>query len=351
MIVLFVDFDYFFAQVEEILNPELKGKPVVVCVFSGRTKDSGAVATANYIARKLGVKAGIPIIKAKELAPTAVFLPMRKEIYFQLSKRIMNILSSFSEKIEIASIDEAYLDITQKVKDYDDAVALGKKIKDYIKSREGISLTVGIAPNKVFAKIVADRSKPNGLGVVRPEEVNDFMNSLNIDEIPGIGKILQERLKEVGISRLIDVLDADLNRLEKIIGKAKSRYLISLASGTFLDPVKPRNIKHKGRYVTLGENSRELTYILPYLERAIDDAYSKSEGIPRSIAIIAIMEDLNIVSREKTFTFGISREIAKREAKKLISDILKEDNRKLRRVGVRLGKISKSSTLDKFFNL
>lgn len=113
MIVLFVDFDYFYAQVEEVLNPSLKGKPVVVCVFSGRFEDSGAVATANYEARKFGIKAGIPIVEAKKILPNAVYLPMRKEVYQQVSNRIMKLLREYSEKIEIASIDEAsFINIT-----------------------------------------------------------------------------------------------------------------------------------------------------------------------------------------------------------------------------------------------
>ncbi|TRM90464.1 DNA polymerase IV, partial [Sulfolobus sp. B1] len=124
MIILFVDFDYFYAQVEEVLNPSIKGKPVVVCVFSGRSETSGAVATANYEARKYGVKAGMPIIKAKEILPNAIYLPMRKELYQQVSNRIMNILRSYSSKIEVASIDEAYLDITDMVKDYEEAYKL-----------------------------------------------------------------------------------------------------------------------------------------------------------------------------------------------------------------------------------
>ncbi|ARM75083.1 DNA polymerase thumb domain-containing protein [Acidianus manzaensis] len=352
MIVLFVDFDYFFAQVEEILNPKIKGKPVAVCVFSGRFKDSGAIATSNYEARKLGIKAGMPIPKAKEIAPNAIYLPIRKEIYKEVSNRIMDgILKNYGDKIEIASIDEAYLDITQRVKDFREAYILGKEIKDKIYEKEKITVTVGIAPNKILAKIVAELHKPNGLGVLKPEEVESFIKTLPIDEVPGVGNTILNKLKENGISYLYDVTKVDFEKLKSEIGKAKASYLYSLALNTYNEPVKERIRKHIGRYVTMKNNSRDLDFIYSYLKRAIDEAYSRANGgIPKTLAVVAIMEDLDIVSREKTYNFGITRENAYDEAKLLLAEILKSDRRKLRRVGVRLGKIYKASTLDKFFN-
>ncbi|MCY0873449.1 MAG: DNA polymerase IV [Acidianus infernus] len=352
MIILFVDFDYFFAQVEEVLNPELKGKPVAVCVFSGRFKDSGAIATANYEARKLGIKSGMPIPKAKEIAPNAIYLPIRKDLYKQVSDRIMyGILSKYSSKIEIASIDEAYLDITDRVKDYYEAYQLGKKIKDEIYQKEKITVTIGIAPNKVFAKIIAEMNKPNGLGILKPEEVEGFIRSLPIEEVPGVGDSIYSKLKEMGIKYLYDVLKVDFEKLKKEIGKSKASYLYSLANNTYAEPVKEKVRKHIGRYVTMKKNSRDIKEILPYLKRAIDEAYSKTNGgIPKTLAVVAIMEDLDIVSREKTFNFGISKDRAYLEAEKLLEEIIKSDKRRLRRVGVRLGKIYKSTTLDNFFN-
>ncbi len=351
MIVAFADLDYFFAQVEEILNPSLRGKPIVVCVYSGRTKDSGAVATANYEARKLGVKAGMPIVKAKEVAPDAVYLPMRKELYKEVSERVMAILAKYADKVEVASIDEAYLDISGKVRDYDEAYQLAVKMKEEVKEREGLTMTMGVAPNKVFAKIVAERNKPNGLGVLREEEIPQFVSTLEVSEVPGIGKVLEEKLKGIGANRLSDVLKVDFESLVKAVGRKKASYLLSLANNTYNEPVRERKIKHQGRYLTLKSNTRELEEILPYLRRAIEEAYAKVDGIPRSIAVVAIMEDLDVVSRERSFNYGISKEMAFGEATKLLNRILQEDRRRVRRVGVRLGKIQKSSTLDKFLNL
>ncbi|BBL46607.1 MULTISPECIES: DNA polymerase IV [Metallosphaera] len=349
MIVLFVDFDYFFAQVEEILNPSLKGKPVVVCVYSGRTKDSGAVATSNYEARKLGIKAGMPIIKAKEIGKDAIFLPMRKEVYQQVSRRVMNIISGYGDKLEIASIDEAYLDITRRVKDFDEAKELARRLKAEVLEKERLRVTVGIGPNKVVAKIIADMNKPDGLGIIYPEEVKDFLHNLDISKVPGVGKITEEILRKAGINRLGDVVNKS-GELVNLVGKSKANYLLSLANNTYHDPVESREITHRGRYVTLPENTRDLNRILPSLKRSIEEAYSKVDGIPMEIYVVAIMEDLDIMSKGKSFKFGVSQDRALSVAQELLNKILESDKRKLRRVGVRLGKITKSSTLEDFLH-
>jgi len=350
MIVLFVDFDYFFAQVEEVLNPQYKGKPVIVCVYSGRTKTSGAVATANYEARKLGVKAGIPIIKAMELAPSAIFLPMRKEVYQEVSNRIMNgILRKYTSKLEIASIDEAYLDITDKVKDFDEAYALGKRIKEEIFEKEKLTVTIGIAPSKVLAKIIADKNKPNGLAVLKPEDVQSFLQSLDIDEIPGIGKILADKLKEMGVNKLVDVLNFDFMKLEREIGRSKATYLVKLAQNRYNEPVEDKTKKPHGRILTLPYNTRKPEVIRPHLKRAVDEAYSKVQGVPMKITVVAIMEDLEIVSKGKKFKHGINKENAYEKAFELLKQILEEDDRKIRRIGVRLDDVIKTRGLDQFF--
>ncbi|BFH73644.1 DNA polymerase IV [Sulfurisphaera javensis] len=348
MIVLFIDFDYFFAQVEEVLNPQYKGKPLVVCVYSGRSERSGAVATANYEARKLGVKAGIPISKAMELAPNAIFLPMRKEVYSKVSKRIMEIIRKYSDKMEIASIDEAYIDITDKVKDFDEALKLGKRLKEEIYQKEKITVSIGIAPNKVFAKIIADKVKPNGLGILKPEEVSDFIRNLDIDEIPGVGKVISEKLHKIGINKLIDILHVPFDTLKKEIGEAKAHYLYKLATNTYFEPVVNKERVPHGRYLTLPKNTRDLKIIEPYLIKAIDEAYKKIDGIPRRITVVTIMQDLDIISKSKTFKGGISKDKAYKESLELLKAILEKDKRLVRRVGVKFDNIFKSKGLEDF---
>jgi DNA polymerase IV (DinB-like DNA polymerase) len=349
MIILFVDFDYFFAQVEEVLNPQYKGKPLIVCVYSGRDKTSGAVATANYEARRLGIKAGMPIKRALEIAPNAIYLPMRKEVYAEVSDRIMKILRNYAEKMEVASIDEAYLDITSKVSNFDEAYSLAKEIKEEILSKEKITVTIGIAPNKVLAKIIADRSKPNGIGIVKPEEIEEFMKTIKIDEVPGIGEVLSKKLEEEGIKTLVDVINFPFSKLEELIGRAKANYLVKLVTNQYNEPVIERERKPHGRYLTLPYNTRDVEVVFPHLKRAIDEAYDKVKGIPMRITVVAILEDLEIKSKGKKFKHGISKERAYLEAYKLLKELISEDRRKVRRIGVRLDDIITGKGLDSFF--
>src|SRR3989344_6253941 len=160
-IIMHIDLDQFYAALEEIRNPSLKGKPVVVCVYSGRTSDSGAVSTSNYTARKLGIRAGIPISRAKSLAEKSgqdvVFLPVDMEYYKNSSERIMEIFETHADIFEQASVDEAYLDITEKTKkSYNVAENIAGKIKEEIKEKENLPCSIGIAPNKLVAKIASD---------------------------------------------------------------------------------------------------------------------------------------------------------------------------------------------------
>ena len=171
-IVMLVDLDYFFAQIEEIRNPALKSKPVVVGMYSGRTEDSGAVSTSNYLARKCNVKSGIPLFLAKKRleGTDAVFLPVDYDYYQQVSDRIMAILRGYADTLEQAGIDEAYLDVTKKaLGSYQEAETLAKEMKDAVKQKIGVTFSVGIGPNKLIAKIASDINKPDGVTIVRPE--------------------------------------------------------------------------------------------------------------------------------------------------------------------------------------
>ena len=174
---MLADFDYFFAQCEELRNLALKDKPVVVGVYSGRTEDSGAVSTSNYVARKYGVKSGLPLFMAKrKLEGTdAVFLPVDHVYYDQISDRIMQIFRGYAGSLEQVSVDEAYMDVTEQVEgSFEKAKDYAQKIKADVKVQVGISFSVGIGPNKLVAKIACDSQKPDGLTIVHPEEAKSF---------------------------------------------------------------------------------------------------------------------------------------------------------------------------------
>lgn len=347
--IIFIDFDYFYAQVEEIMDPSIKDKPVVVCVFSGRTENSGAVATSNYIARSIGIKSGMPLPQAMNIGKDkAVFIPIRKDFYKEFSDRVMNTISTYSDKMEIASIDEAYLDVTGECSTFQDAVKLGEEIKEEIFKEYGMKVSAGISINKAIAKILGDMAKPDGLKYMDESMVEEFLNTLEVKKIPGIGSILSKKLNDAGIKYLKDILGANRQAMIEILGNARYNYLVEIAENRYNSPVEERIRKNYGRYITLPENTRDTNIIMPLLRKAVDSAFSKAPGLPGEISAIGIMEDLNIVSR--SYTGGrISLESAYGIATGLMGKILEADSRKLRRIGVRIGKMSSNESLDNFF--
>jgi DNA polymerase IV (DinB-like DNA polymerase) len=347
--IIFVDFDYFYAQVEEIMNPAIRDRPVVVCVYSGRTENSGAVATSNYIARSIGIKSGMPLpLAMKAGKDRAVFIPIRKDFYKEFSDRVMNTISNYSGKIEIASIDEAYIDVTDECGSFREAVETGMEIKDKILKDHGLKVSIGISINKVIAKVLGDMAKPDGIKYIEESQVEEFLNGLEMKKIPGIGSVLSTKLTEAGVFYIKDILKADRKLMLEILGNAKYNYLIEIAENRYNKPVEERIRKNFGRYITLPENTRDAEIIMPLIRKAVDSAYSKAPGIPGEISAIGIMEDLDIISR--SFTGGrINKNSAYGTAANLMEKILASDQRKLRRIGIRIGKISANESLDDFF--
>ena len=199
-VVFHIDFDYFYAQCEEVRNPELKTKPVCVCVFSDRGGDSGAIATANYTARKYGVKSGIPISFAKkrlEQRNDAVFLPVDFEYYSKITEKAMKIMKENADIFEYVGRDEAYLDVTKRVEgNFKKATHLAQQIKNKISEELKLSCSVGVSSNKLISKIASDYQKPDGLTVVEPDRIEQFLEPLSIRVIPGIGKKQNKDLKK-----------------------------------------------------------------------------------------------------------------------------------------------------------
>jgi len=188
-VIMLADFDYFFAQCEELRNPTIKDKPIVVGVYSGRTEESGAVSTSNYIARKFGVKSGLPLFLAKKKleGTDAVFFKVDHEYYDQISNSIMQIFRGYATSLEQVSVDEAYLDVTDQVEgSFDKAREYAYKIKADVKTQVGITFSIGVGPNKLIAKIACDSQKPDGLTIIRPQDTKDFLAPLSVDHLLGV---------------------------------------------------------------------------------------------------------------------------------------------------------------------
>jgi DNA polymerase IV (DinB-like DNA polymerase) len=352
---MLVDLDYFFAQCEELRNLALKDKPVVVGVYSGRTEDSGAVSTANYVARKFGVKSGIPLYLAKKRleGTEAVFLPVDDEFYEQISDKIMQALRGYADSFEQVGIDEAYLDVTQKTHgSFEAAKALAQKIKEDVKSQLNITFSVGVGPNKLIAKIASDSQKPNGLTIVKPEEVVRFLSPLPVDRLIGVGRKISAKMGELGIKTIGDLARYDVQRLVEIFGKNLGAYFHNAANGVDNEPVQEAGEAESiSRISTLKENTRDLALILEKTGQLIEDIYK--ELLQRRISfkqvgIIAIMTDLSVRSRSQTLETP-TRDIdaLRKTVRELFEKFLSESELEIRRVGVKISHFVKEETKQK----
>lgn len=341
-VVLLIDLDAFYASVEEREDPELKGKAVVVCMFSARGGDSGAVATPNYRAREAGVRSGMPISRAKKLAPQAVYLPARRDFYRNVSENVMEILRGYADSFEQVSIDEAYLDLTRSVKgNFNKAVKVAERIKKDILKKEGLPSSIGIGPNKLVAKIAAGMDKPDGLTLVRPEEVQDFLDELDVKKIPGVGARSGEILKEHGISLIRELRMVERQLLEDWLGKARGAFLYNASRGVDDEPVTERGEREQiGRITTLEEDTRDPNMIMMQLDRLAEEVHQRvverRQGF-RTVTFYAVMSDMKAQSRSKTLPFPKKDlDTIKQVSEELLKSFLCETKGNIRRVGVRV---------------
>jgi DNA polymerase IV (DinB-like DNA polymerase) len=341
---MLVDLDYFYAQVEERRNPSIKDKPVVVCVYSGRTEESGVVATANYIARKYSVNSGIPIVLAKKRLDgvDSVFIRMDHDYYKQVSDRIMVILKSGSDGFEQMGIDEGYLDISQRSGlSYHRATEIARSIKGEIKNQEGLTCSVGVGPNKLVAKIASDVEKPNGLTVVRPEEVLQFLYPLPVDRVVGVGRKTSERLELMGIRTIGELAALDVQRLMEEFGDSLGTYLHNASKGMDEDPIRERgDAESISRIATLKQDTRDIGLIMQRADQLCLEVHERllQRGLGfKAVAVVAVMEDLTIRSRTKTFE-GATDDLGvlRRAVAELFGKLLDDTNRKVRRAGVKV---------------
>ena len=349
-IVIAVDLDYFFAQCEEVRNPELKKIPVVICVFSGRTEVSGAVSTANYVARKLGVRSGMPIANAKKLLSQnkeSVFLPVDQDYYQTVSERLMQTIRSFSAIFEQVSVDEAFIDISAVTgTDFEAAAKLGKTVKEEIYRQENLTCSVGIGPNKLIAKMAADYEKPDGLTIIRPNQVKVFLNPMPVRKLLGIGPKHEQKMEQLGISTIEDLSKFDTGALSDAFGKNLGPHFKNLAQGLDDDPVRQRSVEQLSRIVTLKEDADSFWFEedLRPLAADISDRLVSLGLKCRSIGIIGITSELKTRNRAKTLTHPInSSELILRNSAELFRDLfssLATEHVRLRRAGIRVSALS-----------
>jgi DNA polymerase IV (DinB-like DNA polymerase) len=349
-IILHVDIDAFYASAEQSINRSLRNKPLIVGADPKEGRGRGVVLTASYEARKYGVHSGQPISQAYRLCPNAIYIRPNWQLYEQLSHRIMSTLKRFADKLEQVSIDEAFLDITNKIATYDDVVSIVKVIKDTVKQETGLTCSIGVAPNKSVAKIASDFNKPDGLTIVKPDAVTSFLRPLSVSKISGVGPKSQKLLENIGIRTIGELAAHSIDELSKYIGK-NGLWMWNIANGsersevveyyerksisaerTFEEDINHYNIVHK----TMDLLSDEVLHVL-----------SAERYLFKTVGIKVRFADFRTATRARTLRdYTGSKEALTASCRELFKEFDK-DGRRIRLVGVRVSSLKKVSPMQK----
>jgi DNA polymerase IV len=225
--IIHVDMDAFFASVEQLDNPDLKGKPIIV---GGTVEQRGVVAAASYEVRKYGVHSAMPTAQALRLCPNLIIRPVRMSRYSEISNQIHTIFSDYTPDIEPISLDEAFLDVTGSIQLFGSVEKIGKEIKTRIKQELGLTASVGITPNKFLAKLASDLDKPDGLVIITEDNKQKILDPLPVSKIWGIGKVTNKALEKIGIETIEQLRHTTLNSLSMILGN-QAETILKLANG------------------------------------------------------------------------------------------------------------------------
>ena len=316
--IIHVDMDAFYASVEQLDKPELKGKPIVV----GSPSDRGVISAASYEARKFGVRSAMSSVTAKKLCPELIFVKHNFSRYTEISKQIRAIFFEYTELVEPLSLDEAYLDVSQNKKGNPSASLIAEEIRDKILKKTGLTASAGISINKFVAKIASDYNKPNGQKTIPPNEVLRFIENLDIKKFYGVGKVTQKKMYELGIYTGKDLKSKSLDFLTLHFKKSGAHYY-RIVRGIHNSPVKSkRTRKSIGAERTFSKNLASEIYMeerLKELSIEINRRLTKSKVAGKTLTLKIKYSDFSVQTRSKTLNFYISdSDLIFDEAKKLL---------------------------------
>ena len=301
--IIHVDMDAFYASVEQRDDPSLRGRPVVVAWRGNRS----VVCAASYEARKFGVRSAMPAVRAERLCPQAVFVPPDFGRYKAVSRQVREIFERHTDLVEPLSLDEAYLDVTANTSALPSATATAEAIRTAIREETQLTASAGVAPNKFVAKIASDFRKPDGLFVVRPHQVESFLAPLPVGRLPGVGKVMEQRLSALGMQVVADLRTFPVEELERRFGRW-GRRLHELSFGIDERAV----VSERPTLQVSAEDTFEHDLLLPELEPHIRrmagkawDGYRRErerhpERIARTVVLKLKTSDFNILTRSLT---------------------------------------------------
>jgi len=342
MIVFHIDMDSFFASIEMREKPELTGKPVVVGADPKGGKGRGVVSTCSYEARKYGIHSGMPISRAYKLCPTAVFLPVNFPLYIKASGEVMNILRSYAGKFQQVSIDEAYLDVSS-IGSFEAARELALRIKKEIVEKEKLTCSIDVGPNKIVAKIASDYKKPDGLTIVEPSHVREFLSPLPVRKILGIGKKTEAELKDMGINTIGQLAAFDVQLLISRFGKW-GIYMHELATGIDeSEVIEEECCKSISRETTFEEDTDNAEILNRTMEELAEDVHRSllDEGFLFKTLTIKVRYK-GFITRTRAHTLAHYTDdigTIKDTSKALLKQFI--DGKMVRLIGVRLSRLEK----------
>jgi DNA polymerase IV len=311
--ILHVDCDAFFVSVEELHDPSLKGKPVVVGAAleyrDGRWHaPRGVVSAASYAARKFGVHSAMPLVTAYRLCPQAIFVPGHYDRYVEMSRRIKGIFQRFSPAVSMASIDEAYLDLTGSERLLGTAYHAATQLHEAIARETGLPCSIGVSSSRLVSKVASDQAKPNGVLWIPPGMEAAFLAPLSVRRIPGIGKVGEQRLAHAGIKTVADAAAAGSDALERVLGEnGASLFRKSQgedAGGWFTTPVgvqeAAKSISHETTFSVDNADREELLATLSELSQMVARRLREQDLFARTVALKLRTSDFHTITRAHT---------------------------------------------------
>ena len=303
--IIHVDMDAFYASVEQLDNPELRGKPIAV----GGSEHRGVVSAASYEARKFGVRSALSGALAKKYCPELIFVRPRFDRYKEISNKIRKIFYDYTDLVEPLSLDEAYLDVTENKKGNPSASLIALEIRNRIYDELGLTASAGISINKFVAKVASDYNKPNGQKTIGPDEVIPFLEQLPIRKFYGVGKVTTEKMYQLGIFTGLDLKNKSLEFLEKHFGKSGTFYY-HVVRGIHHGQVKPNHIaKSVAAEHTFNENLTSEIFMVDKLEKIateLERRLKKHNISGKTVTLKIKYSDFSLQTRSKTLPYFIS---------------------------------------------
>ena len=337
-VIFHLDMDHFYTAIEERENPMLRGKAVVVGADPKQGKGRGVVSTSNYKAREAGVRSGMPISRAWRLCPEAVYLPPNFPLYIAASNAVMEIVKCYADKFEQWGIDEAFLDVSERTHNFEEAEDLAKRLKAEVKEKQHLTASIGIGPNKLIAKIASDFHKPDGLTVVRENEVEAFLAPLPVRKLLWVGRKTEAKLKPLGIETIGDLARFDpavLNEMFGVMGVQMHLMARGIDNSEVEQRTGVKSISHETTFEEDTDDSKEVLAALDALSEDVAKETAEQQLFFKTVTVKVRYENFETHTYAKSLPFQTNRTQDLRKTARELLSVHLEPGRKVRLLGVR----------------